>query len=124
MKIDMSFLKSGVVNRVTNDTIFIYKFFNFQQPTFVIRFKSKTEFISVNLGTGKGMSVKEFIRTFEKINNVEIPFSFVERRPGDNAFVVADNSLAKSILRWEPSRNIEDVCRNGWNWQVLNPDGY
>ncbi len=86
--------------------------------------KEKPQMITLNLGTGKGTSVKEFIRTFEKINNVEIPFSFVERRPGDNAFVVADNSFAKSILSWEPSRNIEDICRNGWNWQVMNPDGY
>ena len=80
--------------------------------------------LTLNLGTGKGISVKEFIRTFEKINNVEIPFSLVERRPGDNAFVVADNSLARSILNWEPSRNIEDICRDGWNWQTMNPDGF
>ena len=86
--------------------------------------QEKPQMLTLNLGTGIGISVKEFIRTFEKINNVEIPFSVVERRPGDNAFVVADNSLAKSILCWEPSRNIEDICRHGWNWQVMNPNGY
>ncbi len=86
--------------------------------------KEKPQIITLNLGTGKGISVKEFIRTFEKINKVEIPFSYVERRPGDNAFVVADNSLAKSILKWEPIRDIEDVCKNGWNWQLKFPNGY
>ena len=42
---------------------------------------------------------------------------------GDNAFVVADNSLAKSILNWIPKRNIDDICRDGWNWQLKNPNG-
>ncbi len=86
--------------------------------------KEKPQILTLNLGTGKGISVKEFIRTFEKINKVEIPFCYVERRPGDNAFVVADNSLAKSILKWEPNRDIEDICKNGWNWHLNFPNGY
>lgn len=84
----------------------------------------KPQIITLNLGTGIGISVKAFIKTFEKINNVQIPFRYVERRPGDNAFVVADNSLAKSILNWEPKRDIEDICKNGWNWQLKFPNGY
>ena len=43
---------------------------------------------------------------------------------GDNAIVIADNSLAKSILNWKPKRNLEDMCRDGWNWQLNNPNGY
>ncbi len=86
--------------------------------------KEKPQFKAINLGTGIGTSVLEFIRTFEKVNNVEIPFSFRDRRKGDKAFLVADNSLAKSLLNWTPKRNIEDICRDGWNWQKNNPYGF
>ena len=48
----------------------------------------------------------------------------VHRRAGDHAFVVADNSLAKSILNWQPTRSIEEICISGWNWQQKNPNGY
>jgi len=86
--------------------------------------KKKPQFIAINLGTGKGTTVLEFIKIFEKVNKVKVPFSFEDRRPGDNASVIADNSLAKSLLNWHPKRNIEDICKDGWNWQVNNPKGY
>ncbi len=86
--------------------------------------KDKPQILTLNLGTGKGISVLEFIKIFERVNNVEIPFKFVNRRRGDNAFVVADNSLAKSILNWAPKKNIVDICRDGWKWQLKNPDGF
>ena len=86
--------------------------------------KENPQILTLNLGTGKGTSVLEFISTFEKVNKVKVPFSFSERRRGDNAFVVANNSLAKSILNWAPKRKISDMCRDGWNWQVKNPNGY
>ena len=86
--------------------------------------KQKPQFLTLNLGTGKGTSVLELIRRFEKINNVKVPYSFDNRRLGDNAFVVADTSLAKSVLNWIPKRNIDDICRDGWNWQIKNPNGY
>ncbi len=86
--------------------------------------KEKNQITTFNLGTGKGTSVLDIIRTFEKINMVKIPFSFQQRRIGDSAFVVADNSLAKSILNWQPKRSIEEICRDGWNWQHKNPNGY
>jgi len=82
------------------------------------------QFLTLNLGTGKGTSVLELIRNFEKINNVRIPFIFDERRLGDNAYVVADNSYAKSILNWIPKRTMDDICRDGWNWQMKNPNGF
>ena len=84
----------------------------------------KPQFLTLNLGTGKGTSVLQLIKIFEKVNNVSIPFSFEDRRPGDNAFVVADNSLAKLILNWSPKRNIEKICEDGWKWQLKNPNGY
>ncbi len=86
--------------------------------------KEKPQILTLNLGTGRGTSVLELIRIFEKVNKVKVPFSFVERREGDQANVVADNCLAKSILNWHPKRDIEDICRDGWNWQLRNPNGY
>ena len=83
---------------------------------------NKPQLLTLNLGTGKGTSVLEFINIFEKINNVKVPYILDKRRAGDNAFVVADNSLAKSILKWIPKKNIEDICRNGWNWQLNHLD--
>ena len=86
--------------------------------------REKPKFLTLNLGTGKGTSVLELIEVFQKVNEVIIPYYFADRRNGDSAFVVADNSLAKSILNWEPKRSIEDICRTRWNWQLRNPDGY
>tara|TARA_B100000212_G_scaffold54060_1_gene35591 strand:- start:3504 stop:4562 length:1059 start_codon:yes stop_codon:yes gene_type:complete len=86
--------------------------------------KNSPQILTINLGTGKGTSVLELINIFQKVNNVVVPFSFADRRPGDNAIVVADNTLAKNILNWLPRRNIEEICRDGWNWQLKNPDGY
>ena len=72
--------------------------------------KNKPQFKAINLGTGVGTSVLEFIRIFEKVNSVEVPFSFEDRRRRYR-FLVADNSLAKSLLNWMPKRNIEDICK-------------
>ena len=85
---------------------------------------SKPQILTLNLGTGKGTSVLELIKVFEKVNNVTIPYSYVDRRIGDNAFLVANNNLAKTILEWEPKRNTHDICRDGWNWQLKNPNGF
>ena len=63
-------------------------------------------------------------KKFEKVNNLSKPFRFVNKRLGDNAYVVADNSLAKSVLNWIPKKNIYDMCRDGWNWQLKNPNGF
>ncbi len=87
-------------------------------------FREEPQFLTLNLGTGIGTSVLELIRVFEKVNNVKIPFTFDQRRLGDNAIVVADNSLSKSILNWIPKRNIDDICKDGWNWQLKNPNGF
>ena len=86
--------------------------------------KVKPQILTLNLGTGKGTSVLEFIRIFERVNDIKVPFSFDERRSGDQPFVVADNSLAKSILNWIPKRNIEDISKDGWKWQLKYPGGY
>ena len=79
-----------------------------------------SQFINLNLGTGIGTSVLELVKTFEKINNVQVPFVFSKRREGDVAHLVADNSLAISILNWKPMKNLEDMCSDGWRWQRNN----
>ncbi len=80
----------------------------------------RKEFITINLGSGKGTSVFEFIKKFEMTNNCKIPFVIKERREGDFAKLVADISLAKKILNWEPKRSISEICKDGWKWQRLN----
>ena len=84
----------------------------------------KQSFIVINLGTGVGTSVLELIETFESINKLKLNYSFGERREGDKAIVFAEANLAKTVLNWEASRNLEDMCRDGWKWQQKNPYGY
>lgn len=78
----------------------------------------------INLGTGKPNSVLEVVNTFKKINGVQIPFEFGKRRRGDLEEVWADISKAKLLLNWEPIYSLEDMCRDSWNWQKNNPEGY
>ena len=78
----------------------------------------------INLGTGKPNSVLEVVNTFKKINGVQIPFEFGKRRAGDLEEVWADISKAKLLLNWEPIYSLEDMCRDSWNWQKNNPEGY
>lgn len=83
-----------------------------------------SQFINLNIGTGKGTTVLELINIFKKVNNVDIKYSFTARRKGDQENVVADNTRILSVLNWKPKRDIEDMCRDGWKWQNLNPNGY
>ncbi len=77
-----------------------------------------------NLGTGNGTSVLQLKDAFEKASGVEIPFVIDPRRPGDPDEVYADASKAADILGWKAELNIEDMCRDTWNWQSNNPNGY
>lgn len=77
-----------------------------------------------NLGTGKGYSVLDVIKAFGKACGKEVPYEIGERRPGDIDICYADASLAKKELGWEAQYGIDDMCRDLWNWQVKNPDGY
>lgn len=77
-----------------------------------------------NLGTGKGTSVLELIGSFEKVNNVKVKYEISDRREGDVAACFADVSKIKNELGWEAQHSISDMCRDAWNWQKQNPDGY
>ena len=77
-----------------------------------------------NLGTGKGTSVLQLRSAFEKASGVEIPYVIDPRRPGDPDEVYADASKAKKVLGWEAKLGIDEMCRDSWNWQKNNPNGY
>ena len=79
---------------------------------------------NVNLGTGKGSSVLDLISVFEKANNVKVNYVFVGRRKGDVSQVVANNFYAKKLLNWVPLRTLDQMCKDGWNWKLKNPNGY
>ena len=86
--------------------------------------KGKPQYVKVNIGTGKGVSVLELLKTFEKVNNCKIPYVFVDRREGDAPYVVAKNDLAMSLLNWNPQKSFEEMCIDGFRWQISNPKGY
>lgn len=85
--------------------------------------KEEFDFVKFNLGTGKGTSVLELVRTFSKVNKVEIPYKFSSRREGDTPYSVADNSLAKEKLNWEPKKDLEIMCVDSWNWHLKKLNG-
>lgn len=76
------------------------------------------ELLTVNLGTGQGVSVLEMIWTFENTNACKVPYRITNRRPGDIAECWADTSLANQLLDWHASRSLEDMCRDTWRWQT------
>ena len=71
---------------------------------------------AVNLGTGKGTSVLEIVHAFEKACGHPIPYRIAARRPGDIAECYAETKKAAELLHWKATRNIEDMCRDGWRF--------
>ena len=80
--------------------------------------------LTVNLGTGRGISVLDLVKGFEKASGRQIAYDIVARRPGDVAEVYADPSLAKEMLGWEARLDVDAMCRDAWRWQSMNPQGY
>lgn len=77
-----------------------------------------------NLGTGHGYSVLDVVKAFEKANGLKVPYSIKPRRPGDIATCYCNPAKAKAELGWEAQFGIEDMCRDSWNFQKNNPNGY
>ena len=77
-----------------------------------------------NLGTGHGYSVLDVVKAFEKANGLQVPYSIKPRRPGDIATCYCNPAKAKAELGWEAQFGIEDMCRDSWNFQKNNPNGY
>jgi len=73
--------------------------------------------LTVNLGTGRGYSVLELIRSFAKVSGHAVPYKIVQRRQGDIAQCYADTALAWDVLHWKATRDINDMCADAWHWQ-------
>jgi UDP-glucose 4-epimerase len=80
--------------------------------------------VPINLGTGKGYSVLDVVRAFERASGQKVPYRIVDRRPGDVAACYADPSLAEAVLGWSAERDINAMCRDAWHWQSCNPMGF
>ena len=77
-----------------------------------------------NLGTGVGYSVLDTVNTFMEVNHVDVPYQIVGRRAGDIATCYADPAKSKEVLGWTAQETLADMCRDSWNWQQKNPEGY
>ena len=80
--------------------------------------------VTVNLGTGIGVSVKELADTFARVTGVAVPYKFVDRRPGDVPAYYADTRLALETLGWKAQLGVDRMCADSWRWQSQNPNGY
>jgi UDP-glucose 4-epimerase len=80
--------------------------------------------VAYNLGTGRGTSVLEMLAAFERTIGRNIPFQIGERRPGDSPISYADVSKAARELGWKAAHGIDEMCKDTWHWQSLNPQGY
>ncbi len=85
---------------------------------------TKSGLFIVNLGTGRGYSVKEMINAFSKALGRDIPYVVAPRRPGDIATCYADPTLAYNLIGFKATKTLDDMCRDALNWQMKNPDGY
>ena len=77
-----------------------------------------------NLGTGTGYSVLDMVHTFIDVNRVPVPYQIAPRRPGDIATCYADPKKSEEILGWKAEKTLADMCRDSWNWQSKNPQGF
>ena len=79
---------------------------------------------TVNLGTGRGISVLEVVKAFEDASGRPIPYRLAPRRPGDVPACYADPALAHSLLGWRAQHSLADMCADAWRWQSGNPEGF
>lgn len=77
-----------------------------------------------NLGTGIGYSVLDLINNFKKVTSNDIPYTVIERRPGDIGVCYANPDKAKKLLGWQAERDLEEMCQDSWKWQSENPEGF
>ncbi len=77
-----------------------------------------------NLGTGTGYSVLDMVKAFETANGIPVPYEIAPRRPGDLATCYADPAKSAEILGWKATKDQTDMCRDTWNWQSKNPNGF
>jgi len=83
----------------------------------LIEDKNVPKYNVINLGTGKGVSVLEIIKSFEEVNNLKLNYQFIKRRDGDVEAIYADNTKAKKVLGWEPKLSLDDMMFSAWKWE-------
>lgn len=88
------------------------------------KLEDKPGLVVYNLGTGKGSSVLDMVKAFEKASGKKVPYTITDRRPGDIAECYADPSKAEKELGWKAEHDIEEMCEDTWRWQSKNPNGY
>jgi len=88
------------------------------------KLKSNCGIITVNLGTGKGYSVLDMVKAFEAASSKKIPYKITPRRAGDIATCYANPNLAKELLGWQATKDLNQMCIDSWRWQSNNPNGY
>ena len=86
--------------------------------------KNLTGVNAINLGTGNGQSVLEFVSAFEKQNEIKVPYKIEARRPSDIASCYANADKAKQLLGWQAALDINAMVKDSWHWQSNNPEGY
>ena len=84
----------------------------------ILDVQSKSSIETFNLGTGRGLSVLEIIKTFEQVTGVKVPYKVVGRREGDIEQVWADPTYANEVLGWIAAETVEDTLRSAWNWEL------
>jgi UDP-glucose 4-epimerase len=88
------------------------------------KLQSSPGVVTYNLGTGKGYSVLDMVKAFEKTSGKKVTYEIVKRRAGDIAACYANPALALEELGWKASRGLEKMCEDTWRWQSANPTGY
>ena len=84
--------------------------------------KTKKFYEFFNLGTGRGYTVLEVIKSFEKVNNIKLPFEIVGRREGDIEKIYSDTNLSRNELDWEAERNLDEMMKSAWKWEKTLKD--
>lgn len=79
---------------------------------------------AINLGTGTAYSVLDIVNTFIRVNNVAVPYEFKPRRPGDVDECWSSTKKAEELLHWKAEKTLDDMLRDTWRWQTMNPNGY
>ena len=89
-----------------------------------LRALNAPKLLTVNLGTGQGVSVKQLVDAFARVNGVPIAHRYVARRAGDIAQCFADPTQAQELLNWKAQLGLDRMCADAWRWQSMNPQGF
>lgn len=86
--------------------------------------ESPNGYEAFNIGSGSGYSVFDIVHAFEKCTGKKINYEIIGRRPGDVPELRADSKKANHLLKWQQTKNLDEMCRDTWKWQSSHPNGY